>query len=129
MSTFSPQSLARLSTCHPDLQRLFTEVIKHRDCTVLCGHRTQAEQDQAVAEGHSKTPWPKSRHNALPSLAADVAPFPLDWADRSRFIEFAHFVLGVAATLGISITWGGDWDRDGVPDKFFDGPHFQLEEK
>ena len=50
MPSFSQRSLDRLATCHPDLNRLFTEVVKHFDCTVLCGHRGQEEQDKAAQE-------------------------------------------------------------------------------
>lgn len=128
MPTFSSKSIERLKTCDERLQLVFAEVIKHRDCTVLCGRRTKEEQDQAVKDGMSKTPWPNSKHNALPSRAVDVAPHPIDWADKERFTHFAGFVLGIAATFGIKLRWGGDWALDGTPsnDKFYDGPHFEL---
>lgn len=130
MAAFSAKSVERLKTCHPDLQKVFAEVVKHRDCTVLCGHRSQAEQDQAVKDGMSKTPWPKSKHNSTPSMAVDVAPYPVDWKDKERFTHFAGFVLGIAATFGIKLRWGGDWLLDGTPsnDKFYDGPHFEIVE-
>ena len=133
MPKFSPISASRLAGCHPDLQRLFAVVVEHFDCVVLCGHRSKAEQDAAVAAGNSKTPWPKGKHNATPSLAADVAPFerptqPVDWNDRERLTLFAGFVTGVACIMGISIRWGGDWDRDTqVKDNDFDDlVHFEL---
>ena len=74
MPLFSQTSKARLSTAHPDLQRLFNEVVKHWDCTIVCGHRGKEEQDKAFAEGKSKVKWPNGRHNKLPSLAVDVMP-------------------------------------------------------
>ena len=131
MPQFSGKSLERLKTCHPDLQRLFTEVIKHYDCTVTCGHRGKDEQDEAVRTGASKLAWPNSKHNQLPSIAIDVVPFPIDWNDTSRFYHFAGFVLATAKQLGIEIRWGGDWNSDLKfrDEKFKDLPHYELKSK
>jgi len=131
VNSFSGKSQERLSTCHPDLQKLFNEVIKHYDCTVVCGHRGKDKQDEAVRTGQSKLAWPHSKHNSLPSKAVDVVPFPVDWSDMSRFYHFGGFVLAVAKHLGIKIRWGGDWNgnlqfRD---EKFKDLPHFELVEE
>ena len=128
MASFSASSKAALATAHPDLQRLFSEVIKHVDIKVLEGHRGKAKQDAAVAGGFSKTPWPKSRHNSKPSQAVDVVPYPLDWKNRERFFYLAGFVQACAAHLGISVRWGGDWDsdRDFTDQKFDDLPHWEL---
>ncbi len=130
MPVFSKTSLERLSTCHPDLVRLFQEVIRIQDCTILCGHRTEAAQNAALQGGRSKTPWPRSKHNTVPSLAVDAAPFPVDWSSRRRFDHFAGVVRGVAAQLGIRVRWGGDWNGNFDPDDqtFHDLPHFELEQ-
>jgi len=129
MSQFSRLSEERLATCHPDLVRLFREVVKIHDCMVLCGHRTEAEQMLAVRTGKSQKPWPSSKHNTVPSMAADVAPYPVDWNDRRRFDHFAGVVRGVAAQFGIRVRWGGDWDGDfDLKDQWLnDLPHFELE--
>ena len=129
MPRFSAHSEAQLGTCHPDLQRLFREVIKHYDCIVLEGHRGKEDQERYVREGKSKVHWPNGNHNATPSNAADVAPYPVNWRDRERFYYFGGFVKGVAAELGIDIRWGGDWDSDDdLHDQtFFDLPHFELQ--
>jgi len=125
---FSVKSEERLATCDERLQRLFREVIKERDCTVLCGHRGEAEQNEAVAKGVSKTKWPTSKHNSMPSRAVDVMPYPIDWEDKPRIAEFAKYTLAKAKELNINIRWGGDWDRDGEwkDEKFLDMPHFEL---
>lgn len=129
MPRFSRRSQEALATAHPDLQRLFEEVIKHFDCIVLEGHRDKEKQERMVREGKSTLHYPESEHNKEPSLAVDVAPYPIDWEDRERFYYFAGFVQGVASQMGIPIRWGGDWDRDTeVHDQsFFDLPHFELE--
>ncbi len=128
MPNFSSKSSGRLSTCDERLQRVFNEVVKHFDCTVLTGHRGQLEQDECCRKGLSKTPWPNSKHNSTPSMAADVAPFPIDWTDRERFAHFAGFVLGVASQMGVKLKWGGDWNADRVSknEAWFDGPHFEI---
>ena len=46
MPKFSQDSFSKLSTCHPDLQVLFYEVIKYYDCTILEGYRNQVDQDK-----------------------------------------------------------------------------------
>ena len=46
---YGKTSTARLATCHPEIQRLFNSLIKDYDVSVICGHRTEAEQDAAVA--------------------------------------------------------------------------------
>ena len=128
MPSFSEASARRLAQCDPRLQRLFNEVIKHFDCTVITGHRGKAEQEEMVRTGRSKVHWPDGKHNTVPSLAADVAPYPIDWEDRERFTLFAGFVKGLAVSMGIKIRWGGDWDGDTeVLDNGFDDlPHFEL---
>ena len=128
MNTFSGKSKENLITAHPDLQILFNEVIKDFDCTILCGHRGQAEQDEAFRIKASKVKWPYSKHNLIPSMAVDVTPYPLEWKDEKRMYYFAGFVKEKAKELGIDIRWGGDWDSDTEVDDqdFNDLPHFEL---
>jgi len=128
MPNFSLASKTKLLTCHPELQRLFFEVIRHWDCQILEGHRGKEAQNEAFKKGNSKLQWPKGKHNKLPSLAVDVAPYPIDWKDTQRFIYFAGFVLGVASQLGIKLRYGGDWDRDTqmTDEKFRDLVHWEI---
>lgn len=131
MPAFGKTSRARLVACHPDLRRVLEKAIERGpDFAVLCGHRDKEAQERAVAEGLSQTPWPTSRHNALPSLAVDIAPYPIDWEDWNRFRVLAGYVLGVADALGVRLRWGGDWDRDysEADERFRDLPHFELME-
>lgn len=123
MPIFGPTSSERLNSVHPELQKVFREVVKSFDCTIIEGLRSPERQQQLVAEGKSKTL--NSRH--LTGDAVDVVPYPIDWADRERFHFFAGFVLGTAKSLGISLRWGGDWNQDTeVDDNTFDDlPHFE----
>ena len=131
MPRFGSRSRRRLDTCHPDLQRLFNKVVVNFDCSVLCGHRNEEDQNKAYDQGRSKVKYPNGRHNATPSNAVEVAPYPIDWEDRDRFNLFAGYVLGIAQSMGLDIRWGGDWDQDfQVKDNNFDDlPHFELRKK
>ncbi len=128
MPKFSQSSIKKLSSCHEDIQRVLNEAINHVDFTVLAGHRTRAEQDLAYARGNSRVRWPHSRHNSLPSTAVDVAPYPIDWSGRERFVYLAGFIMGTAARMGIRMRWGGDWDGDLdlLEHSLQDLPHLEL---
>ena len=130
MRTYSALSESRLSTCHPNLQRLFRKVLEGYDHTIVCGHRGREEQDEAFRAGFSKKKWPEGKHNASPSLAVDVAPYPIDWEDSARFYHFAGYVKRVAEELGIKIRFGGDWNDDlhFRNERFMDLVHFEIVE-
>ena len=46
MPKFGRSSRARLITCDKRLQKVFNEVIKYVDCSVLEGHRSGERQDK-----------------------------------------------------------------------------------
>jgi peptidoglycan L-alanyl-D-glutamate endopeptidase CwlK len=107
------------------------------DFTILQGHRGEVEQTAAVKSGASKVPWPNSKHNAYPSLAVDIAPYPIRWGnlgdpDRIKaigaFYKLAGIVLATARERKIEVRWGGDWNMNGdIFDQNFDDlPHFEL---
>ena len=130
MPQFSQSSLDKLTQCDPRLQNLFKRIVEKYDCTILVGFRDEANQDKAYKTGHSQLPWPQSLHNQNPSLAVDVAPYPLNWNDKDRFYHFGGYVQGVAETVGLKIRWGGDWNdnRDLHDQKLFDLVHFEIVE-
>ena len=130
MPYFGERSKKNLATCHEDLQKLFNEVIKYFDCSVICGHRGKKEQDEAYHNGHSLLKFPKSKHNKSPSQAADVIPYPIDWQDHDRFYMFVGIVRGIAAMMDIPIRCGADWNgnMDLKDQNFHDLPHFELVE-
>jgi peptidoglycan LD-endopeptidase CwlK len=124
--TLGKASLEKLATCCEDLRQLVLDVSERidagdlftagiRDITVVCGHRGRSEQEKAFKDGYSKLTYPHSKHNKLPSLAVDLAPYPIDWKDREAFMVLRGFVLARAAVLGLKI---------GVIS--WDGPHFQV---
>jgi peptidoglycan L-alanyl-D-glutamate endopeptidase CwlK len=124
--TLGKASIEKLATCHDDLMLLVVDVAARieagdlftagiRDITVVCGHRGRAEQEKAFQAGNSKLTYPHSKHNKLPSLAVDLAPYPIDWKDREAFMVLRGFVLARAAVLGLKI---------GVIS--WDLPHYQV---
>jgi hypothetical protein len=130
MPQFSEKSLKCLRECDADLQRVMNEVIKHFDFTVFTGHRDRETQQKMVREGKSQVGWPDSKHNAFPSKAVDIAPYPIGWEDRERATYLAGWVMATATQMGIKLRWGGDWDQDTqVKDNSFDDLwHFELVE-
>ena len=128
MPSFSGKSISKLATCDPRLQRVFHEVVRNFDCSILEGHRNKERQNRMVEESKSQVSWPDGKHNTVPSMAVDVTPYPVVWDDRERQTLFAGYVLATAKAVGIDLRWGGDWDRDTeVRDNSFDDlVHFEL---
>ena len=130
MPRYSTRSKKRLATCDERLQKVFNEVIKHVDCSILEGHRSKERQNKLYDEKRTKVKYPNGRHNSSPSKAVDVTPYPVDWEDRERQTLFAGFVLGIARGMGYKLRWGGDWDQDFqvMDNRFDDFPHFEIKE-
>ena len=123
MPSFSKRSLKARSTCHPKLQEVLDEAIKHYDFSVIWGHRGRTDQDRAYEAGHSKLQWPASKHNSLPSKAFDIVPYPDGFnSPHSEFYLQATYVLRAALKLGVHLNWGGHWKN------FKDLAHFELME-
>ena len=126
MPKFSKSSAAKLATCHPDLQKIFNDIIITHDCTIICGARTLEEQKKAYNGGFSKLDGikKKSKHQVSAeqplSLAVDVLPHPLKWDDVAGHNNFAIAVKVAAAHHKIKIIWGGDFKN------FRDAPHWEL---
>ena len=128
MPKFSTASLSKLSECDDRIKLVCNEVVRFFDCTVLCGYRNEETQNELFRTRKSHVQWPDSKHNQSPSLAVDVVPYPIDWADRERFSYFAGVVMGVAVVNGVTLRWGGDWNRDWKTrdNNFDDLPHYEL---
>ena len=139
MPSFSKNSKIKLDTCDVLIMHLFYKIVENYDCTIISGHRTPEEQFELFKNGREEIngTWvvknrfeivtkcdgfiKSSDHNCYPSKAVDVMPYPIDWDDIPRIKEFAAYVKGFAANLGIPILWGGDWKG-----KFVDRPHWYL---
>jgi peptidoglycan L-alanyl-D-glutamate endopeptidase CwlK len=120
MPQFSDKSQAHLAQAHPELARLFNEVIKGFDITILDGQRGRAAQERAYALGNSRAHFGQSAHNWAPAVAVDVVPYPVDWEDTARFKALAVYVKPIAKRMGIPVAWGGDFES------IRDLPHWEL---
>jgi peptidoglycan L-alanyl-D-glutamate endopeptidase CwlK len=130
MPWFSEKSRDRLDSCHRDLQLVCEAVIPFYDFTVLEGRRSNERQEELFRQGKSKLRAGESKHNERPSLAVDIAPYPIDWNDANRFFLLAGMMFQAASERGIVLRWGGDWDTDWshTDQTFNDYPHFELVE-
>lgn len=129
MPKFSKISEERLETCHPDIQAVCRELIKQYDFSVLEGYRGEKEQNKAYKSGNSKVSWPNSAHNKNPSLAVDIAPYPIDWGNLNRFREMICRFDAVAAVLrsrgeiNSYFVYGADYKT------WKDFPHIEIKNK
>lgn len=133
-------SLERLNGVHPDLVVLVKRAIELgiMDFSVMEGVRTLERQKELYASGKSKTMASKHLVQADGyGHAVDLYPCPIDMEkvnrgnaqEISRFGVLSGIIQSLAKESGISVTWGGDWDRDGqtLDHPFFDAPHFELQ--
>jgi len=117
---------SRLAQVDPDLVRLVVAVGVDRHVQVIAGARTIAEEQSAINSGHSHLKNAvDSYHVLIPgtrplALAVDLAPWPVNWANRQSFLDLGAAVKAKAAALGVTpFSWGGDWPHP------FDWGHFQ----
>jgi len=140
--SFSRTSIKRLSTCEKKIQKVFELAIKRTeiDFGIACGERSVSEQQQLYAQGRTG-PGPivtyvdginkKSEHNYSPSRAVDIYAFvdgKATWNEK-YLIYLGGVITACAIQLGVSLTWGGNWDNDGIiinDQNFQDLPHYQL---
>ena len=132
---YGARSIAKLSTCHVDLERVMEHALDlcPFDIIIVCGIRTKEAQEEAFSKGLSKKHWPNSKHNSLDgkSRAVDIAPWingTINWKDEGSFYMLAGVVHAAAAVQGVQIRFGGDWNRDGLTEDqtFMDIGHFEL---
>lgn len=127
MPQFGKSSKQKLNTLDSRLQGVLNEAIKDIDFSIVWGHREMAEQNTAFNEGRSKLRWPTSKHNAYPSNAVDIVPYPEGFdASYERFYEMATYVLAAASSLGVRLEWGGHWKNyTGKGENDRDWAHFE----
>lgn len=145
MFTFSQHSLRQLDNADGKLVKICYQVLKLHDFKVNETYRDKAAQEAAFARGATKLHFPHGNHNQLPSKAMDLFPFVggvfIGFPDEGRsqqseanarckaqWCYFGGLVLGTAASLGIALRWGHDWNQDDnlFNQSFVDAPHFEL---
>ena len=121
MYKLSKKSQERLETCDERLITIVNDVCKVMDITVLCGHRGKDEQEKAFNEGKSRAHFGQSYHNAPPSLAVDIAPYPINWDVKDpRWEIMCNLVLYIANRYGIKVKLGRDFTN------LKDYPHIEI---
>ena len=129
MPTFSQTSEARLQTCHPDIQAVCRELIKQYDFAVLEGHRGETAQNMAYQSGNSNVRYPNSAHNKTPSLAVDIAPYPIDWGNLERFREMVYRFDAVAGVLRAAGKITSRFEYGAFWKSFKDFPHVEIKKE
>jgi hypothetical protein len=125
MRSWGNSSRKAYVTLDPRLQKLCDRTLEEvADISLICGHRGEAEQNFAHANGNSKLRWPNGRHNKLPSLAVDFQPYPQP-TERAKLWASLAYIAGqmkqMALQDGITLRWGGDWNDNGdLTDQTFD---------
>ena len=121
MYKLSKKSQERLETCDERLITIVNDVCKVMDVTVLCGHRGKEEQEKAFEEGKSNAHFGQSYHNAFPSLAVDIAPYPINWdVNDPRWEIMCNLVSYIANRYGIKVKLGRDFTS------LKDYPHIEI---
>lgn len=77
------------------------------------------KQDDGYAHAFDLYPYPINMHLVNKGSAKEIV----------RFGVLNGILQTIARSKGITLTWGADWDRDGLTTdhNFFDAMHWQLE--
>ena len=116
----------RLSQCCEEIQSVVKEVLFYRDVSVLCGYRSNEEQNDMFKKETSKAKAGQSAHNYNPSFAIDIVPYPIpmknnEWdSDAEDWNNLYEIMMFVAEEKGIDLTWGGNWKS------LVDKPHYEI---
>ncbi|EKN4704989.1 M15 family metallopeptidase [Yersinia ruckeri] len=99
------------------------------DFTVIEGVRPVERQQQLYAQGRTApgkvVTWTmKSKH--IDGNAVDLLPVT-GWDNLSSFKIVSKAMFQAANELGVKITWGADWNGNGIQEKGeTDSPHFEI---
>lgn len=152
--SFGSSSLARLNTCHNDLQLIAILALEWSqvDFGISHGHRDPDYQKILWQKGRDSNGLivnpaevvtykdgkiNKSKHNLYPSMALDVFAFvngKASWdAKYLCYIAGVFFAaynhLADKGKIAHKLRWGGNWDGNGeiiTDQSFIDLPHFEL---
>ena len=131
---FGNNSRKHLDTLDPRLRKIAVLVMSWQiyDFSIIWGHRGPEAQNQAFAEGNSSKRWPESKHNIMPSVALDFAPYikgiGVPWKDTHAFAVIGGLFIAAGAILKTPVVYGGDWDMDGqtTDQRLKDWGHVEL---
>ena len=146
--TLSQRSLDRLEGVHDDMVRVVKKAIDLTkvDFGVICGLRTQEEQDALLAKGATQTKTSKHMTGDAVDLMAYVGS-RASW-ELNLYDDIADAMKQAAKNNNVKIRWGAAWHIDNFAEyegtaedamndyialrrsqgrrPFIDGPHFEL---
>lgn len=107
---------ALVTLLRPELKAVLNRAaIIGYDVSVITSYRDPVAQMAAYKAGKSKAKPGQSPHNFKPSFAFDFVPRGFkDWNNIQQFRTGAHVFMTAAHIEGVEITWGGDWNRNGI---------------
>ena len=144
----SANSMSKMTGIKNELHTVVCEAIRLTkvDFGVICGKRTEEEQQELVAKGASQTM--KSKH--LTGDAVDLMAYVgsrASW-ELNLYDDIADAMKQAAKNKGVKIRWGAAWHIDNFAEyegtaedamndyidlrrsqgrrPFIDGPHFEL---
>ncbi len=125
MRKWGRNSLHVYNQLDPRLQGVVDRVLLEvADVSLLTGHRPEDEQNAQFDAGTSALRWPDSRHNSMPAKAVDLQPYPRPASKEKLWASLAYIAghaIRIAASDGVILRWGGDWNRNGdLTDQTFD---------
>jgi hypothetical protein len=124
VNKWGAESLAVRATLDERLQLLVDKLLWYMDVSLLDGHRDEREQSTLYGQEKTQVKWPNSKHNATPSLAVDMQPYPRPEKEEELWAGLGYMAglcFMIAAQHGFAVRWGGDWNRNGsVADNNFD---------
>lgn len=119
------RSAKNIATLHPQVAFLAERLIRQAtaqgiDARVICGLRTNAEQDALFAQGRTKPGRIVTHSRGGTSWHNYGAAFDIGIFHGSEYLGESPLYKEVGKIgKGFGLEWGGDW-------KFLDEPHFQL---
>ncbi|MFW5401834.1 M15 family metallopeptidase [Yersinia sp. 1252 StPb PI] len=128
---FSQRSEGNLKGVNADLVKVVRRALELStiDFIVIEGVRTLARQEQLYAQGRTApgkiVTWTmRSKH--ITGNAVDLLPVT-GWDNLSSFKAVSKAMFQAASELGVKITWGADWNGNGIQEKGeTDSPHFEI---
>jgi hypothetical protein len=118
-----PRSEGRIATLHPKVQQPFRDLLNAINAQTvssvgltgkwISGWRGEAEQNQCVANGSSKAPWPHSAHNGgggKVGFACDIAWFDANGNNIENGTKYAAAsAIQVKTTRAMGFHSGADF--------------------
>ena len=146
MPVYSRRSQRILDGVHPKMQAILYEAIHYIDLKPTESIRLEERQNFLFEQEQTQVQYPDSFHNPdnpknldpdgkfRGVKALDVLPYPfvaIDWKIHDKFYVMWGVLKFVGDKLDTPLTWGGDWNNNGVysndpSQNWFDLPHIQA---